>query len=41
VRKRASGSGIKHHHGEGSSKNQKEWEAARTCHSRKPDRQAR
>jgi hypothetical protein len=29
VGKRASGSRIKHHHGKGSSKNQKEWKARR------------
>jgi hypothetical protein len=34
--KRASGSGIKHHHGKGSSKNQKEWKARRPATPQDP-----
>jgi hypothetical protein len=36
VGKRASGSGIKHHHGGGSSKNQKEWKASRPATPQDP-----
>jgi hypothetical protein len=36
VGKRASGSGIKHHHGGGSSKNQKEWKAPRPATPKDP-----
>jgi hypothetical protein len=41
VGKRARGSRIKHHHGGGSSKNQKEWEASKARHSKEPGLKAR